>query len=29
MMDNKKHTCMICGEYVEHEEKDCPDRIQT
>ena len=25
--DKKKHTCGICGEYVDHEENDCPERI--
>ena len=24
----KKRICYICGKWVDHEEKNCPDRIQ-
>lgn len=25
-LKKKKHTCLICGKYVIHEEKNCPER---
>jgi len=24
----RKHVCLVCGKYVEHEDAHCPERIQ-